>query len=323
MMLFILLTLVFIEIILIVTISYCYYQQKKPIARLNHFFKWEQQQQQKSEKKFIKTNFKGAFHVLGERMMKIFALNRYKEKMDKSLIRADIPLRAEEMLFIIFLFAFFAFFIGITLTGRISASILMGALAIILSRLIINSKGQKRLLVINEQLGDALDMLAGSLRAGHSLAQAMETVGNEMPLPISKEFSRAVKEMGLGLSIEKALENLLDRVPSDDLELLVTAIMIQRQIGGNLAEIIDNISGTIRQRIKLKGDVKTLTAQGRLSGWIIGLLPVIFVVILFFINPGYLKVLFTDRLGLTMVGMGIIGQVIGVIFIRKVIDIRY
>lgn len=323
MMLYLVLSLVFIEIIFIVLIIYSYAQQKKPIARLNQFFEWEREQKQSKDINLPKTDLKEALHKLGEAVMNLFALNRYRERLDKSLIRADIPLRAEEMMFIIFFTVLFIFSMGVILTKRLSASILMTAIVLMIFKAWIKNKGQKRLREINEQLGDSLDMMAGSLRTGYSFAQALETTSREMPMPISKELSRTVKEMELGLSVEKALGNLVERVPSDDLELLVTAVLIQRQIGGNLAEILDNISGTIRQRIKLKREVKVLTAQGRISGLIVGLLPLIFVTLIFIINPGYIKVLFTSRLGLTMIAMGAVGQLIGIILVKKIIDIQY
>lgn len=323
MMLYLVLALVFIEIIFVVLIIYSYIQQKKPIARLNQYFEWEREQKQSQGIKLPKTDFKSILHALGKAVMKLFALNRYRERMDKSLIRADIPLRAEEMMFIIFFAVLFTFSMGVLLTKRLVASILMAAIVLMIFKAVIKNKEQKRLKEINEQLGDALDMMAGSLRTGYSFAQALETTSREMPLPISKELSRAVKEMELGLSVEKALGNLLERVPSDDLELLITAVLIQRQIGGNLAEILDNISGTIRQRIKLKRDVKTLTAQGKISGLIVGLLPIVFVILIFLINPDYIKVLFTSRFGLTMVGIGAVGQLIGIILVKKIINIQY
>lgn len=322
-MLYLLLLLVFLEMILLVIIFYSYMKQNKPIVRLNKYFEWESHHQQKRQKRVIETNFKEAFHVLGKQMMKLFILKRYRERMDKSLVRGDIPLRAEEMLFIIFLSVFFTFSMSVAFTRRIGVSIIMGVIVLLLFRVVIKNKEQKRLMKINEQLSDAIDMMSGSLRAGYSFTQAMENTGKEMPLPISKEFLKVIKEIELGLPVEKGLENLLDRVPSEDLELLITAVMIQRQIGGNLAEILDNISGTIRQRINLKGEVKTLTAQGRISGWIIGLLPLIFMLIMFLLNPSYIKILFTDRFGLAMLGMGVIGEVIGIALIKKIINIQY
>ena len=182
----------------------------------------------------------------------------------------------------------------------------------------LKTKIRKRSTFFNEQLGDALEMMSGTLRAGFSLPQSLETVAQEMPDPIAKEFGKVVKELSVGMPLENALYNLLDRIYTDDLELLVTAILIQRDIGGNLAEILDNISNTIRQRINLKGEVKTLTAQGRISGLIISILPLAFTLIILLINPSYILTLFIDPIGWIMVILAVIGQIIGVLMIRHI-----
>ncbi len=319
-MLYFILIFIFIEVILVSIIISNLWMMRKPIMRLDDYLRWEQQ---KREDKRIKTNFKGAFRVLGKQIVKIFALNRYKERLDKRLIRADIPLRAEEMMFIIIMSVLLIFPLTVFFTNRISVGILFSILTVLIVNIIIRSKEQKRLKVINEQLGSAIDMMTGSLRAGYSLAQSIETVAREMPEPISKEFKQMVKEMAIGLDIEKALENLLDRVPSDDLELLITAVVIQRQVGGNLAEILDNISKTIVERIKLKREVRTLTAQGRISGLIIGLLPLVIMMLVFVLNPEYMKTLFTHSIGITMLIIGLIGQIVGFLLIKKIVNIQY
>lgn len=319
-MLYVILAFIFIEIVLIVFIISNIVIKRKPIMRLNDYLKSEQKDK---EDKQARTNFRGAFRVIGSQIVKIFALNHYKEKMDKKLIRADVPLRAEEILFIIIMSIFLIFSLIVSLTRRIELGILFSVLILIVFNMTLKNKEQKRLKLINEQLGSAIDMMSGSLRAGYSLGQSIETVAREMPEPISKEFSQMVKEMGVGLSVEEALENLLNRVPSDDLGLLVTAVMIQRQVGGNLAEVLDNISQTIVQRIKLKGEVKTLTAQGRISGLIIGLLPLLIMTIIFVLNPEYMKTLFNHTIGIVMVVVGVIGQIIGFLIIRRIVDIEY
>lgn len=322
-MLYLLLALVFIENIIIILIINYYIQQKKPISRLNLYLKNNHQHYPNLGVKISRADYRSSLNVLGKQTMKLFALNHYRDRIDKSIIRADIPLRVEELIFIIFISILITFTLSVLMTGKIISSIFLVAIVLILFKVIIKNRENKRLIKVNEQLGDALDMMSGSLRAGYSLAQAIETVGKEMPQPISKEFSKVVKEMGFGLSVEEALGNLIDRVPSDDLDLLVTAVVIQRQLGGNLAEIFDNISETIRQRIELKGEVSILTSQARLSGWIIGFLPLIFIMVIFFINPSYIKILFTNRLGLTMLCIGFIGQIIGIILIRRIINIKY
>jgi len=172
-------------------------------------------------------------------------------------------------------------------------------------------------------LGDALGLVANSLRTGYGFMQALDMVSREMPAPIAPEFGRVLKEMNLGLSTEDAMSNLTTRVNSDDLNLVITAVLIQRQVGGNLAEVLDNIANTIRERVKLKGEVQTLTAQGRISGMIIGGLPFALGVFIYVINPGYMQVLFTNPMGKIVLGVAFVSQVFGMLIIRKIVDIKY
>jgi tight adherence protein B len=160
----------------------------------------------------------------------------------------------------------------------------------------------------------------------------MEAIATELQAPVSIEFERVVQEVRLGLSVPQALENMLRRVPSDDLDLVVTAVKIQREVGGNLAEILDIISFTIRERIRIKGEIRTLTAQGRLSGWIISLLPFVLAFILYLINRPYVAQLWAQEdptfpilnvpCGWIVIGIGGVMMLIGIIIIQKIVDIE-
>ena len=160
------------------------------------------------------------------------------------------------------------------------------------SLLMRRAKG-RRLRSFNNQLGDTITLLANSLRSGYSLLQSMEMVAQEAPPPVSEEFHRVVQEVGLGLSSQDALGNLHRRVPSDDLDLMITAINIQHEVGGNLAQILDTIGHTIRERVRIKGEIRVLVAQQRISGYVVAALPIILAVILSFITPEYMGELFT------------------------------
>jgi tight adherence protein B len=151
----------------------------------------------------------------------------------------------------------------------------------------------RRLRAFNNQLGDTITLLANSLRSGYSLLQSMEMVSREAPPPVSEEFRRVVQEVGLGLSTQDALANLLRRVPSDDLDLMITAINIQHEVGGNLAQILDTIGHTIRERVRIKGEIRVLVAQQRISGYVVAALPIMLAVILAFITPSFMAPLFT------------------------------
>jgi tight adherence protein B len=188
--------------------------------------------------------------------------------------------------------------------------------------LLLHAKIERRTKAFNDQLGDTLILIANSLRTGYSFMQALEMVAREMPQPISIEFGRTLREMNLGVTTEDALNNLAKRINSDDLDLVITAVLIQRQVGGNLAEILDNIAVTIRERVKIKGEIKTMTAQGRISGMIIGIMPIGLGAIIYSINPEYIKILFTAPLGKMMLLGAVISEFFGILLIRKIVNIE-
>ena len=180
----------------------------------------------------------------------------------------------------------------------------------------------KRLKDFNNQLGDTINLLVNSIRSGYSVLQAMEAVAHEMPAPISEEFQRVVKEVQLGIAVEQSLDNMLRRVPSDDLDLMITAINVQREVGGNLAEVLDSINFTIRERVRIKGEVKALTAQGRYSGYLISFMPVALSGFIYLVNPSFITQLTSDPCGWVMIGIAIAGIVLGFLIIRKIVDIQ-
>ena len=182
-------------------------------------------------------------------------------------------------------------------------------------------RGQ-RLSKFGAQLCEALELVARALRAGHSLAAAMHTVAEEMPNPIAKEFGRVYEEQNLGLGLEQAMRNLVERVPNMDLKFFVTAVIIQRQTGGDLAEILDKIGYLIRERFKILGMVKALTAEGRLSGIILIALPFGLFFMLLRMNPDYVKLLWTHQLGQKMCAYGIGSMIVCALAIRKIINIK-
>lgn len=186
----------------------------------------------------------------------------------------------------------------------------------------VNHLRKARLAKFAGQLSEALELVARALRAGHSLAAAMHTVAEEMPLPISKEFGRVYEEQNLGLSVEQAMRNLADRVPNLDLKFFSTAVIIQRQTGGDLAEILDKIGYVIRERFKILGMVKALTGEGRASGVVLLALPFALLFLMMWISPDYISQLWKHPLGIKMSIAGLISMVIGAIVIRKIVDIK-
>ena len=179
----------------------------------------------------------------------------------------------------------------------------------------------RRLKAFNEQLGDTINLMVNSIRAGYSILQAMRAVSEEMAPPISEEFGRVVQEVQLGIPLEEALAHMLRRVPSEDLDMMITAINIQREVGGNLAEVLESISFTIRERIRIKGEIKALTAQSRISGYMVALVPVVLAGVIYLINPDFMGLLFEHTCGHIMLGVAVVGIGAGFFVINKVVDI--
>jgi tight adherence protein B len=179
-----------------------------------------------------------------------------------------------------------------------------------------------RLIKIEQQLPETADFLARALRAGHAFTNVLQMVGAEMPEPLSGEFRAAHEEINYGVPMNEALHNLAERIPLTDLRYLVIAVVIQRESGGNLAEILGNISHIIRERLKLLAQVRVLSAEGRMSAWILGLLPFAVIVIMMFANPAYIAVLWTDPLGIRMLWYGAGMLLFGVAWLRQLINIR-
>jgi tight adherence protein B len=180
----------------------------------------------------------------------------------------------------------------------------------------------QRLKAFNDQLADALNLIVNSLRAGYSTLQAMEVISREMPAPISQEFGRVVMELQLGVAFDTAMFNLLRRVPSEDMDLVVTAMSVQREVGGNLAEVLDAITFTIRERIRIKGEIKVLTAQGKYSGYIITALPFALGGFIYFSNPDFIAPLFNDPCGWMMLGVAAVMIMLGYFVINKIVSIE-
>ena len=181
---------------------------------------------------------------------------------------------------------------------------------------------RRRLKAFNNQLGDTIVLLSNALKAGYSFAQAMATIAKSSSPPMSEEFGRAVREMNLGVAVDDALQHMVKRIQSEDFDLMVTAVQIHRVVGGNLAEILDTIAFTIRERIRIQGEIRTLTAQARASGYIITGLPFALALVLTFISPSYITPLFHEWLGYVLIGIGLISIAIGYGIISKITNIE-
>jgi tight adherence protein B len=244
----------------------------------------------------------------------------YGDRIARDLARADLKFKVAEYFVLIALCILLGGLLTWFIGNRHPISALIGATAgAFAPRFYVKSQQKRRLQKFNDQLPDMLNLMVNGLRAGYSTMQAMEAISKELPAPINDEFRRVVQEMQIGISMEVALENLLRRIPSDDLDFVVTAINVQREVGGNLSEILDNISFTIRERIRIKGEVRVLTAQVRTSGTILSLIPFGLTLVLWFLNPEYLM---SITQGGTVCTIAIICLVLGLIFSSYFIMMR-
>ncbi len=217
------------------------------------------------------------------------------EGISKNLAQADVKLKPAEyvalMVILVIVLGGAAYLLG----GKSIVSALIGAvIGFIIPRFYVGRQKGQRLNKFNEQLPDMLNLMVNGLRAGYSTVQAMEAVSKELPPPISSEFRRLVQEMQIGIPMEQALDNLYRRIPSDDLDLIIAAINVQREVGGNLAEILDTISFTIRERVRIKGEIRVLTSQVMYSGRFLSVLPFILGAILWFLNRPYMEMFVGD-----------------------------
>jgi tight adherence protein B len=269
------------------------------------------------------------------RLNKIVEQRDFGANLARDIARADLKLKPGE---------FIAIWVGTTLTvplifvvlGLFFSALssppgLLGGAAVgaFLPRFWLDRRKASRLNAFNKQLPDTITLIANALRAGSSFLQAIEMVVREAQPPVTVEFGRVVREVNLGLAFDVALDNMVRRVRSDDLELMATAITIQHQVGGNLAEILDSIAFTIRERVRIKGEIKTLTAQQRMSGYVVAFLPIGLVGVLFVIAPKFMEPMFQNPPGIMDLPAGVIILVVAGIFmfvgfmiIRRIISIE-
>lgn len=247
------------------------------------------------------------------------------DRIKRDLARADLKFKVAEYFSLILISAAGVSFIaGMLGRWNIISFAIGGVIGAILPGVYVRKQQAQRLLNFNDQLPDMINLTVNGLRAGYSTMQAMESVSKELPPPMSDEFRRVVQEMQLGVPMERALDNLLRRIPSDDLDFMVTAINVQREVGGNLAEILDTISFTIRERIRIKGDIRVLTAQVMTSGKILSMVPIFLGIGLWFFSPDYMSGIF--EMG-PLIGYGAMGGALvliglGYFVMTKIADIE-
>jgi tight adherence protein B len=247
------------------------------------------------------------------------------KKWRQALARADLKITPAEYAasHVISVIAFGALFYFVLFGQQIVMGVLGLFVGFFAPRIYVARQTAVRLNKFEQQLPDTLSLWVNALRSGYSVLQAMEAISRDAAEPTSTEFQRVVREVQLGIDMDDALAHLLERMESEDLDLVITAVNIQREVGGNLAEILDVIGHTIRERIKLKGDIKVLTAQGRITGYLISGLPIVLALFLYTINPKYMGNLFENRMcGWPMLGVGLAMIGMGTAVIQKIVDIE-
>lgn len=246
---------------------------------------------------------------------------RLSKKVQRDLARANLKLKVAEYYYIRV-----GLMIGLGLVLGVLRDPLSGVIGAFLGyfgpRFWVGRRIGGRLSAFNKQLPDTITLLSNSLRAGSSFLQSIELVSRETPSPMGEEMGRVVREVNLGLGMEESLQNMVRRIKSEDLDLMVTAISIQQQVGGNLAEILDTIAFTIRERVRIKGEVNVLTAQGRYSGYLVAFLPIAIAGMINMISPAFMAPLFSKTIGQVMLVVGGIMMSIGFFAIRKITDIK-
>jgi tight adherence protein B len=231
------------------------------------------------------------------------------DRVARELARADLKFKVAEYYALIFISAVAVGALAWLIQPH-PASVTIGVIVgFFIPRFYVKRQQTVRLNKFNDQLSDMLNLMVNGLRAGYSTMQALEAVSRELPNPISDEFHRVVQEMQIGIPMEKALENLLRRIPSEDLDFVVTAINVQREVGGNLSEILDTISFTIRERVRIKGEIRVMTAQVRTSATVLSLIPVFLAAALWFVSPEYIGTFFDESANLPQPLCGIIAVV--------------
>jgi len=261
-------------------------------------------------------------HPLAGRLNRVISRQAFAASIATELARANLPLTVPEYILLNIASVCVLSLLVLALSRQLVLAVIGGVAGFALPGLYVRRKQSQRMVAFQDQLVDSLTLLMGSLRSGYGMTIAMDTVAKQMPPPTSEEFGRVVREIGLGVSTTQALANLVRRIRSDDLDLVVTAITIQHEIGGNLANILETITNTIRERIRLKGQLRALTAQQSLQRYVLTALPFALGGIIYVMNPRYMKTLFTPGFTLIIPIGAVVSITIGYVIMGKLSNIE-
>lgn len=311
---------IFILLILILLLEYRS-RNRRALARRMRYYAGEMDNPQQTVTKERKT-LTERFLALLQGGGRLFHNIRHARGLDFKLQQAGIPLLGTEFMALLLLSAVVVGAIAAVIVKRWYAGVLAAIIIVAVEYIYVLVRIDRRSTSFTNQLGDCLMMVANALRAGFSFLQAMEMISKEMEPPISEEFMHVMRDINLGATVERALDDMDKRVGSPDFSLVVTAVLIQQQVGGDLAQILDTISETIQDRIRMRREVKTLTTQGRMSGWILILTPIALALFMTSSDPNYLDPLFKNPIGQMILVATIVMEIIGAIVIKRIVDIE-
>ena len=308
---------IFILLILIFLLEYRSRNRQALARRMRYYAGDMDVQEAPKARKTLAERFRELLRSGGKLLSNI----RHARGLDFKLQKAGIPLLGTEFLLLLGLSFFLTFVIAYIISKKWYVGIIIAIVVVLAEWIYVLLKIDRRESAFTNQLGDCLMMVANAMRAGFSFLQAMDLVSKEMEPPMSDEFKHVMRDINLGASVERALDDMDQRVSSPDFSLVVTAVLIQQQVGGDLAHILDTISDTIQDRIRMRREVRTLTAQGRMSGWVLAALPFGLGALITVVNPSYMELLFTERVGQIAIGIAIVMVIIGFIVIQRIVDI--
>ena len=308
---------VFILLILIFLLEYRSRNRQALARRMRYYAGDMETQEAPKARKTLAERFRELLRSGGRLLSNI----RHARGLDFKMQKAGIPLLGTEFLLLLGISFVLSAVIAYIISKRWYVGVIIALLVVMVEWIYVLLKINRREAAFTNQLGDCLMMVANAMRAGFSFLQAMDLVSKEMEPPMSDEFKHVMRDINLGASVERALDDMDQRVSSPDFSLVVTAVLIQQQVGGDLAHILDTISDTIQDRIRMRREVRTLTAQGRMSGWVLAALPFALAALISVTNPSYLEPLFQERIGQIAIVGAIFMVVIGFFVINRIVDI--
>lgn len=308
---------ILIFILLLFALEYRSRSRRAVARRMRYYAGGTSTEEKPVASKTFRERLMGFLHSGGKMLSNI----RHAKGLDFKMQQAGIPLLGTEFLVLLGLSAAVSGMVALLLSNRAYVAVMAAVLIVALEYIALLLRIERRSSSFTNQLGDCLMMVANALRAGFSFLQAMEMVSKEMEPPISEEFKHVMRDINLGATVERALDDMDKRVGSPDFSLVVTAVLIQQQVGGDLARILDTISGTIQDRIRMRREVFTLTSQGRMSGWILILLPIGLGLFMTSMKPDYLDPLFHDPIGRMILAAAIVLEVVGAVIINRIVNI--